>query len=289
LSSFDAVLAFLIVALGGGGTYLMLPHRHGTARPGRLKRAGAIAAGVGLLLFVTLWRPPGPFLATLFFSGFALAAIAGGVMTIASRDPIHGALWFAAVVLATAGLFLFAGAPFLAAGTVIVYAGAIIVTFLFVIMLAQLEGRAAYDRSAQSPGRATITCFLIFWCLIYVLSAIKSPISASLSDPITHPLADSSLPPPREIAKLYNLDKKSPVLAVLRDSGLRPTAQLVDDDGREKPNTAGLGASLYSDHLITAGLAGVLLFVALVGAVAIANPRRAEGDQPGRPARVPAT
>ena len=53
------------------------------------------------------------------------------------------------MVLSTSGLFLLAGAQFLAAGTVIVYAGAIIVTFLFVIMLAQMEGRAQYDRAAR--------------------------------------------------------------------------------------------------------------------------------------------
>ncbi|MGO9468999.1 MAG: NADH-quinone oxidoreductase subunit J [Isosphaeraceae bacterium] len=286
MSIVDAILAFLIVALGGCGTFLILPHRHGTARPRKLRRFGAISAGLGLLLFVTLWQTPGPFLATVFFYSFALAAIVGGLMMIASRDPIHSALWFASVVLATAGLFIFAGAPFLAAGTVIIYAGAIIVTFLFVIMLAQLEGKAAYDRAARSPGRATITSFVIFWCLIYVLSAIKSPSLASSAGSMPEPLADTSLPAPREIAGLYNLDKKGPIVAVLDRSSLRETAQLVDREGREKPNTAGLGESLYSDHLITAGLAGVLLFVALVGAIAIANPRRAQGDEP---ARMPAT
>ena len=44
-----------------------------------------------------------------------------------------------------------------------------------------------------------------------------------------------------------------------------------------KPNVAGLGESLYTTHLVTVGLAGVLLFVALVGAVAITNPRRPDG------------
>jgi len=285
VSFVDAILAFLIVALGGGGTYLMLPHRHGASRPLNLKRAGAIAGGLGLLLFVTLWRPPGAFLAVLFFYSFALTAIVGGVMTIASRDPIHSALWFASVVLATAGLFLFAGAPFLAAGTVIVYAGAIIVTFLFVIMLAQSEGKAAYDRAARSPARATITCFLIFWCLIYLLSAIKSSGPAALKGSMPRMSTDSALPAAGELARLFKLEKRSPIVGVL-DRGLRPTAQLVDRNGREKPNTAGLGESLYSDHLITAGLAGVLLFVALVGAIAIANPRRVQGEQP---ARMPAT
>jgi NADH:ubiquinone oxidoreductase subunit 6 (subunit J) len=37
-----------------------------------------------------------------------------------------------------------------------------------------------------------------------------------------------------------------------------------------------LGEALYTDHLITVGLTGILLFVALVGAVAIANPKKTE-------------
>ena len=47
-----------------------------------------------------------------------------------------------------------------------------------------------------------------------------------------------------------------------------------DAGGAEKPNVAGLGESLYTDHLVTVELAGALLFVALVGAVAITNPKR---------------
>ncbi len=49
-------------------------------------------------------------------------------------------------LLGTAGLFLFQGAQFLSIATVAVYAGAIVVTFLFVLMLAQPEGHAFYDR-----------------------------------------------------------------------------------------------------------------------------------------------
>ena len=49
-------------------------------------------------------------------------------------------------LLGTAGLFLFQGAQFLAVATIVVYAGAILVTFLFVLMLAQPEGQASYDR-----------------------------------------------------------------------------------------------------------------------------------------------
>ncbi len=64
------------------------------------------------------------------------------------------------------------------------------------------------------------------------------------------------------------------------DRTLTPTSQVFDAPGQEKPNVAGLGASLYTDHLVTVGLAGVLLFVALIGAVAITNPGRPGGAGP---------
>src|SRR5690349_12722779 len=162
----QVILATLVVLLGAGGSYLLLPHAHGSTRPRRAHAAGATLAGLALLGFLTFWTPPGPFISGLFFYLFSIAAVASALMTVTSRNPIYSALWFASVVLSTAGLFLLAGAQFLAAGTVIVYAGAIIVTFLFVIMLAQMEGRAFYDRAARTPFRATLTCYLLFWALL---------------------------------------------------------------------------------------------------------------------------
>ena len=105
----DVILAALVVVLGAAGTYLLLPHRHGTARPRGVHGAGAIAAGLALLVFLMFWSPPGPFLATVFFYIFGVAAIVGAFLTVTSRNPIYSALWFASVVLATSGLFLLAG------------------------------------------------------------------------------------------------------------------------------------------------------------------------------------
>ena len=170
----DAILAALVVLLGAAGTFLLLPHKHGAARPRRLHAAGALSTSLGLLLFLFFWKPPGELVPAFFLYVFGVGAIAGGVLMITSRNPIYSALWFAMVVIATAGLFLLADASFLAAGTVIVYAGAIIVTFLFVIMLAQMEGKAIYDRAARAPGPASFACFLLLWCLIYSLSAVAS-------------------------------------------------------------------------------------------------------------------
>ena len=159
------------------------------------------------MLFASFWTPPGPFLTRLFFYAFSLAAVAGGLLTITSRNPIYSALWFASVVLSTSGLFLLAGAQFLAAGTVIVYAGAIIVTFLFVIMLAQMEGRATYDRAARSPGRATLSCFLLFWALLYALLTVRTPSEATIAGPGLDVANVKRLVPNHRIASFHRIDR----------------------------------------------------------------------------------
>src|SRR5262249_61720138 len=101
----------------------MLPHKHGRAKPRTAHAAGGGLAALALLLFALYWSPPGPWVSSLFFYACAAAAIGCGALMVTSRDPTHSALWFAAVVLATSGLFLLAGASFLAAGAVRVSAG----------------------------------------------------------------------------------------------------------------------------------------------------------------------
>jgi NADH-quinone oxidoreductase subunit J len=293
------ILAAIVVVFGACGTYLLLPHKHGAVRPRMAHGGGAVAAALGLLGFLAYWSPPGPFLATVFLYIFGITAIAGAVLTVTSRNPVYSALWFASVVLSTAGLFLLADAPFLAAGTIIVYAGAIIVTFLFVIMLAQMEGKADYDRAARSPGWATFTCFVLLWCLICSVATIHT--QPAVGDPNT---ARGRLSPERNLIRsrdqiAYRGSMDSAEVAVL-ETTLTPTSQIseaplpaaAESEAQPariaKPNVAGLGASLYTDQLVTVAIAGALLFVALVGAVAITNPRRPVrlGTDPAQSAAV---
>jgi NADH-quinone oxidoreductase subunit J len=265
----ELFLPIAVVVLGAIGTYLLLPHSHGSRKPTRVHAVGGGIAALALILFALFWTPPHPFLSSLFFYGFSLAAVAGAALTVTSRDPIHSALWFASVVLSTSGLFLMAGAQFLAAGTVIVYAGAIIVTFLFVIMLAQAEGRAPYDRASRSPRRATATCFLLFWALLYLLFMVKVP--RGVPGPLVD--GDDERLPRTTIASGLDRAKVEAIDVVQARARFRSSLRLRDEAGGPKPHVAGLGEALYTDHLITVELAGTLLFVALVGALSIAAPK----------------
>ena len=268
----------LIACLSGGvGTYLMMPHRRQFAKPGLV-----FAIGLGLILFAAgqlmmLGGSPTPIVSKVFFNIFAIASVVASALMITARDPVHSALWFAVVVLSTSGLFLLAGAGFLAAGTVIVYAGAIIVTFLFVIMLAQSEGQAVYDRLARQPAQASLTGFILIWCLLIVILSnpgntyhqSNSNSSASLVP---------RLIPAKDLVNYKRLTATNPTYTVMgktvtTEITLPDTIQATLPAGIPQPHVAGLGAAMYTTHLISSELVGAILFVALAGAVVIATPR----------------
>ncbi|GIW88168.1 MAG: hypothetical protein KatS3mg108_2492 [Isosphaeraceae bacterium] len=285
----EAALAVAIPLLGLG-TFLLLPHAHPRAKPRRVHLAGAGLAAVGLAaLMLTLARPAEWLIATFFYA-FALIALAGGLLTITHRDPVFNALCFALVLLATSALFLLVDAQFLAAGTVIVYAGAIVVTFLFVIMLAQAEGQALYDRMTRAPRLTTLASFLLLATLAYSVALVRGA-ERPLLKPQEYPSAtgeatfafkpseiETRLVKASDLAGRAARSGDEPLRQVVR-MALAPTAstapaQLGDPArGLPPPHVASLGGSLYTEHLLTVELAGVLLFVALVGAASIAAPR----------------
>jgi len=71
----------------------------------------------------------------LGFAYFATVIILCALMVVASKNPVHSALFMLPLFFHVAGVFVMLNAEFLAAVQVLVYAGAILVLFLFVIML----------------------------------------------------------------------------------------------------------------------------------------------------------
>jgi NADH-quinone oxidoreductase subunit J len=196
-----------------------------------------IAAGV------LLARPSGTPAEDFLFYLFSAVAFASGTCMVTSRNPVYAALWFALTTLAVCGLFLLRSAPFLAAATAIIYAGAIIVTFLFVIMLAQQLGAPRYDRQANRPLPAVIVAFTLLGALLVVIQEWREAAPAA------------------------------PAAAVNVAAPANPLSRPADG---ELGTMRGLGRSLFGDYLFAVELAGTLLLVAAIGAIAIA-PRRSQG------------
>ena len=265
-----------------GVLWLMPGKQAGSTRP---KIPGLLLTAAGLFAFcLSCGKPQTQLADEVMFWVFAVSALLCGVLMITARNPVYAALWFALATLATCGLFLLQSAPFLAAATIIVYAGAVIVTFLFVIMLAQQSGAAGYDQKSGQSVMATISAFILLGAVAMTLQQEKLeigvPVVVAKAMETNAAVAPTS---PNMSATMQASGSGSP-------AGL-PTAPA--DAPEEKPavpgnllssadpdhavgDLKGLGRSLFSDYLFAVELAGTLLLVASIGAIALA-PRREQG------------
>jgi NADH-quinone oxidoreductase subunit J len=217
------------VVCGAVALALMLP------RGSRVPRVlGGVVGLVALGLFAAGLPLLGDWLAQGLFWIMAGVTVLSAAATVAMRSAVYSALWFAMSLLGTGGLFLMQGAGFLGVATVVVYAGAIVVTFLFVLMLAQPEGHATYDRLTWS------------W--------YAKPMSVLAAAGLVAVLT-TALPGIREMETLAALGENG---ALQRADGVLHTQHM-----------ARFGAELFSGYLVSVEVAGTLLLVALVGAVAI--------------------
>lgn len=233
------------LVLGSIGLWLLLP-----AAVGRFRRTAGwllAAAGVGLLLaYLPLmgdW-----FLQSLFWVT-ASVAVLSAIATITMRSPVYSAVWFALTLLCTAGLFLIQQAQFLAIATIAVYAGAILVMFLFVLMLAQPEGHTFYDRITWGPAAP----------LFAVLAA--ATIIGGMTYRVTH--VDAA--------------------RVAAESATNVTGAEAVGFGSTQAHMAGFGRELFGPQLVAVEVAGTMLLVALVGALAVVI----HGRGPRGPRRTP--
>ena len=130
-----------------------------------------IALGLGASQVPRLsdWTADGVFLI------LAAVTVVSAAAAVTFRSPLYCAIWFGQSLLGTAGLFFLTGAQFLAVATVVVYAGAILVTFLFVLMLAQPEGKAAYDRVSWEALLSAATGIVIVGVLSMTIGRVFSP------------------------------------------------------------------------------------------------------------------
>lgn len=247
-------------ALGAVALYLMLPREKAPlVKLGGLLGVMSLA---GLLLYLVrtvaasgaTGAGPSP-----YFYAFAVIMIASAVGVVAQPKPVYAALYFVLLTLAGAGIFVLLLAEFMAVVLIIIYGGAILVTYVFVIMLASqassggvpgAENKAAvYDRRASEPFVAVLVSFVLLGVVLQVL----------------YPVDGAS------IAKSQATDRPDPwmsaSLGVAIPEGVTPATM----PATQPTNIQMLGTSLYGQYALSLELAGVLLTIALIGAVVIAR------------------
>jgi NADH-quinone oxidoreductase subunit J len=238
-----AVLSLCSVA--GIGTVFLLPAR----REAPLRKIGAailLAAGLIFAALLVRWTAGsaaggmGP-----YFWIFSSIAIIAAIRVITHTKPVYSALYFVLTVFASAGLFVLLWAEFMAAALILIYAGAILITYVFVIMLAA---------EASSPGKTgALTGF-----------AEHDLVSR---DPI--------------LASAVGFALMGVMLFVIFDKyqAVHPAQSAMPSNAIVQGSTQQLGAFLFTNQLFNLELAGLILTVAMVGAIVIAR-RQVKMDAP---------
>ena len=258
----------LAAALLAGGTWLLLPRSRGF-----LWRVVAFLVGLAAVVALGFlaWSARGLGPDQGVFVIVSLVAVVSAAATIASRSPVYAAIWFALALAGVAGVLLVLGAQFLGVATIVVYAGAILVMFLFVLMLAQPTGMAPYDRVSNEPLFSAVAGTV----LLGLLTLSIGRLSAQAPECCRMPSKAAALNAPRA-------DEAGSGTAVT--DAKAPAARAVDPLAADQ--VARLGGELFGRHLLAVEVAGVLLLVALVGAIAVvARAGDHSGELAGRGAR----
>ncbi len=242
------MLIMALCAVAGVGTYVLLPSK----REGASRKIGGAIALLALAIFgAVLFRYSAGAVkvddpkVSPYFWVFAAITVIGALRVITHPRPVYSALYFVLTVFSSAGLFILLNAEFMAAALVLIYAGAILVTYVFVIMLAQQSSGTGDDASAGLAEYDTLA---------------REPVAATLIGFVLMGIL------------LFVIFDRAPGTA----APIQPYGQVT---------TRQLGESLFSQNLLAVEVAGVILTLAMVGAIAIARRRvpAEPGEQPPAP------
>ena len=271
---------------------------------GPVRGLGTLIAlgGLAWLMTTTFNNIQGPLETSILPLIFGVIAVMAAVRVTTHRRPVFAALYFVLVVVASSGLFLTLHAEFMAFALVIVYAGAILITYLFVLMLAQQSptdgtdaGSSWYDRRPREPAIALLACFILLSSLVQAMtdqearafattSAGKADVSAQLA------WADLERMP-RQLERVARTvePRTEAVLGGVEFDGSQAKVRVKLDDGSEQAvllpedavptNTQIIGLALVSDFPVSLELAGVILLMAMFGAVVLARRQIELGEE----------
>lgn len=288
---------YSVCLLGAAGLYLLM--RSGgrnPLKPGPLHHLGALIglAALGWLLVGAGAEAAGAAQPGFFLLLFAVLAVASAAKMITTPRPVYAALYFVLVVLASAGLFLLLEAEFMAFALVIVYAGAVVITYMFVIMLAQQApdpndpaGQAEYDLRPREPLAGAVVGFVLLALL--ARTAVDGAIE-------TLPRVDAATARIESWESLRHLPRRlrdavAPDVPVLAEDGLPMleiaadgiAARVIVENGAGEladfylpetmrpDNIQSVGLGLIRDFPASLEIAGIILLMAMFGAVILAR------------------
>lgn len=200
----------------------------------------------------------------ILFYIFATVLLLSAVMVVASKNPVHSVLFLILAFFNAAGLFLLLGAEFAAFILIIVYVGAVAVLFLFVVMMLDID----FEQLRKGVWKSLPVGLLVGVVLVSQLvmtaanwhpaDTARSNIASGVT--VTDKLIDGKLV---HRAQGEWDEKRDGKVAYDNDNTTyiyQPLAQT---------NTHAIGRILYTDYVYPFQVAGLILLVAMIGAIVL--------------------
>ena len=172
---------------------------------------------------------------SIFFYTFSLIAIISAIMVTASKNTVHSVFFLILDFISISCLFIMIGAEFLGMIMLIVYVGAVAVLFLFVVMMLNVAQQKNQWFAAKDSSKH-IPIGLIISTLIFVEIIIV--------------IGGWKYKP-----EIFDINKSFTLLSV--------------------SNTHSLGQILYTDYIHAFQISGMILLVAMIGAIVLTFRQRA--------------
>jgi NADH-quinone oxidoreductase subunit J len=169
---------------------------------------------------------------TILFYLFAILTLVSSIAVISARNPVYSVLWLIFAFFNSAGLFVLLGAEMLAMLLVIVYVGAVAVLFLFVVMMLNIK-----IAELKKGFQAYLPIGLLMALILF--AELSMAIHASSK-------------------QVY-----SPQDITISDA----VEQAIEDE--ETSNVKEIGRVLYTDYILIFQASGLILFVAMIGAIVL--------------------
>ena len=171
---------------------------------------------------------------SIFFYTFSIIAIVSAIMVTASKNTVHSVFFLILDFISISCLFIMIGAEFLGMIMLIVYVGAVAVLFLFVVMMLNVAQQKNQWFSSEASSKH-IPVGLIISTLIFV-----------------------------ELIIVVGGWKYKPDLFDINNS----------IEINNVSNTHSLGQVLYTDYIHIFQISGMILLVAMIGAIVLTFRKR---------------
>ena len=171
----------------------------------------------------------------IFFYVFSIIAVISAIMVTVSKNTVHSVFFLILDFISISCLFIMIGAEFLGMIMLIVYVGAVAVLFLFVVMMLNVAQQKNQWFNSEATSSSHIPVGLIISTIIFF-----------------------------ELIIVVGGWKYKPELSD------QNTTQIFN----EISNTHSLGQVLYTDYIHIFQISGMILLIAMIGAIVLTYRRR---------------